>query len=92
MVERLQRRIAPRPHSQQSTSPTQRHTSEPSKGKVIDLTDESSSEDSLITGPQLELVEAPGSASQGATQEIVSPQLATMPLNTATVSASSTGI
>ena len=43
--ERLQRRIAPRPQSQPSTSPVQRQTSEPSKGKVIDLTAESSSED-----------------------------------------------
>ena len=47
--ERLQRRIAPRPHSQQSTSPVQRQTSEPFKGKVTNLTAESPSKDSLIT-------------------------------------------
>ena len=62
--ERLQRRIAPRPQSQPSTSPVQRQISEPSKGKVIDLTADSSSEDSFITGPQLELVKTPVSAPQ----------------------------
>ena len=63
--ERLQRQIAPRPQSQLSTTPATRRTNEPSKGKVIDLTAESSSEDSLITGPQLELVEAPVTSPQG---------------------------
>ena len=61
MGERLQRRIAPRPQSQ----PSQRQISEPPRCKVVDLTAESSSEDSLITGPQLELVEAPVTAPQG---------------------------
>ena len=65
MGERLQRRIAPRPQSQPSTSPATRQINEPSKCKVIDLTAESSSEDSLITGPQLELVEAPVTAPHG---------------------------
>ena len=69
--ERLQRRIAPRPQSQLSTSPATRHTNEPSKGKVIDLTAESSSEDSLITGPQLELVEALVTTPQGLAPMIV---------------------
>ena len=63
--ERLQRRIAPRPQSQPATTSATRQSNEPSKGKVIDLTVESSSEDSLITGPQLELVEAPVSTPQG---------------------------
>ena len=63
--ERLQRRIALRPQSQPATTSATRHSNEPSKGKVIDLTAESSSEDSLITGLQLELVEAPVSAPQG---------------------------
>ena len=62
--ERLQRRIALRPQSQPFTSPALRQTNEPSKCKVIDLTAESSSKDSLITGPQLELVEAPVTAPQ----------------------------
>ena len=69
--ERLQRRIAPRPQSQLSTIPATRQTNEPSKGKVIDLTAESSSEDSLITGPQLELVEAPVTTPQGSAPVIV---------------------
>ena len=38
--ERLQRRIALRPHPQQSASPVQRQTSEPSRGKMIDFTAE----------------------------------------------------
>ena len=63
--ERLQRRIAPRPQAQLSTTPATRQTDESLKGKVIDLTAESSSEDSLITGPQLELVEAPVKTPQG---------------------------
>ena len=63
--ERFQRRIAPRPQSQPSTSPAPRQINEPSKCKVIELTGESSSEDSSITGPQLELVEAPVTAPQG---------------------------
>ena len=63
--ERLQRRIAPRPQSQPSTSSATRPIAEPPKGKVIDLTAESSSEDSLITGPQLELAEAPVTTPQG---------------------------
>ncbi|XP_063724387.1 uncharacterized protein LOC134852038 [Symsagittifera roscoffensis] len=63
--ERLQRRNAPRPQSQPSTSSATRPIAEPQKGKVIDLTAESSSEDSLITGPQLELVEAPVTTTQG---------------------------
>ena len=71
MGERLQRRIAPRPQSQPSTSLATRRTNEPSKGKVIDLTAESSSKDSLITGPQLELVEAPATAPQGMDPVIV---------------------
>ena len=65
MGERLQQRIAPRPQSQPATTSATRQSNEPSKGKVIDLTAESSSEDSLITGPQLELVEAPLSTPQG---------------------------
>ena len=65
MGERLQRRIAPRPQSQPSTTPATRQTDESLKGKVIDLTAESSSEDSLITGPQLELVKAPVTTPQG---------------------------
>ena len=69
--ERLQRRIAPRPQSQPSTSPATRHIKEPSKGKVIDLTAESSSEDSLITGAQLELVEAPVTTPQGLAPAVV---------------------
>ena len=63
--ERLQRRIAPRPQPQPSASPAQRQKSEPPKCKVMELTAEPSSEDSLITGPQLELVEAPVTAPQG---------------------------
>ena len=90
--ERLQRRIAPRPHSQPSTSPIQRQTSEPSKGKVIDLTAESSSEDSLITGPQLELVEAPGHALQSSAQADVSTQTTILQPPTTSASTSSTGI
>ena len=90
--ERLQRRIASWPHSQPSTSPIQRQTSEPSKNKVIDLTAESSSEDSLIIGPQLELVDAPVSAHQSAAQSDVSPQITTMQPPTASASASSTGV
>ena len=62
--ERLQRHISPRPQSQPSPSPAQRQISEPPKCKVIDLTAKSSSEDSLITGPQLELVAAPVTAPQ----------------------------
>ena len=72
--ERLQRRIAPRPQSQLSTTPATRQTDEPLKGKVIDLTAESSSEDSLITGPQLELVEAPVTTPQGLAPVIVTSQ------------------
>ena len=71
MGERLQRQIAPRSQSQLTTTPAKRHTNEPSKGKVIDLTAESSSEDSLITGPQLELVEAPVTSPQGLAPAIV---------------------
>ena len=56
---------------------------------MIDLTAESSSEDSLITGPPLEIVEAPGSAPQGAAQVNDSPQSTTMPLTTATAPVSS---
>ena len=51
---------------------------------MIDLTAESSSEDSFITGPPLEIVEAPGSTPQGAAQVNDSPQTTTMPLTTAT--------
>ena len=69
--EQLQRRIAPRPQSQPSTSPATSHIKEPPKGKVIDLTAESSSEDSLITGPQLELVEPPFSTPQGLAPTVV---------------------
>ena len=69
--ERLQRRIAPLPQSQISTTPATRQTNEPSKGKVIDLTAESSSEDSLITGPQPELMEAPVTTPQGLAPVIV---------------------
>ena len=88
MGERLQRRIAPRPQSQPSTSPVQRQISEPSKDKVIDLTAASSSEDSLITAPQLELVEAPVSAPQGLAPTKV--MIMQPPTNSA--STSSTGV
>ena len=71
MGKRLQRQIAPRPQSQLSTSPATRHINELSKGKVIDLTAESSSEDSLITGTQLELVEAPVTTPQGLAPAVV---------------------
>ena len=71
MGERLQRRIAPRPQSQPSTSTATRHITEPPKGKVSDLTAESSSEDSLITSPQLELVEAPVTTPQGLAPAVV---------------------
>ena len=74
MGERLQRRIAPRPQSQLSTTPATRQTDEPLKCKVIDLTAESSSEDSLITGPQLELVEAPVTTPQRLGPVIVTSQ------------------
>ena len=90
--ERPQRRIAPRPQSQPYTSPAQRQVSEPSKCKVIDLTAESSSEDSLITGPQLELVEAPVTAPQGlAPADATSKAPVTQPL-TNPASTSSTGV
>ena len=89
--ERLQRRIAPRPQSQPSTFPVQRQTSEPSKGKVIDLTAESSSEDSLITGPQLELVEAPGSAPQRLAPADATPQITIAQPPTNPTGTSSTG-
>ena len=56
---------------------------------MIDLTAESSSEDSLITGPPLEIVEAPGSATQIAAQLNDSPQTTIMPLTTATAPTSS---
>ena len=71
MGKRLQRQIAPRPQSQSSTSPATRHINELSKGKVIDLTAESSSGDSLITGTQLELVEAPVTTPQGLAPAVV---------------------
>ena len=60
--DRLQKRIAPRPLSQKSTSPVMRNTSDPVGGKVVDLTAESSSEDSITAGPSLEIIEAPGIA------------------------------
>ena len=91
MVERLQRRIAPRPQSQPSISPIQRQTSEPSKCKVIDLTAESSSEDLLITGPQLELVDAPGSVPQRLASAEVTPQITIAQPPTNPASTSSTG-
>ena len=56
---------------------------------MIDLTADSSSEDSLITGPPLEIVEAPVSATQIAAQLNDSPQTTTMPLTTATSPTSS---
>ena len=86
--ERLQRWIAPRPQSQPSTSPDQR----PSKGKVIDLTAESSSEDLLITGPQLELVEAPGSAPQRLASADSTPQITIAQPPTNPSRTSSTGV
>ena len=92
MGERLQRRIPPRPQSQPSTSPAPRQINELSKCKVVDLTAESSSEDSLVTGPQLELVEAPVAAPQGlAPADATSKALVVHPLTNPT-SKSSTGV
>ena len=91
MGERLQRRIAPWPQSQPSTSLATRHTNELSKGKVIDLTAESSSEDSLITGPLLELVEAPVTTPQGLAPVIVTSKAAVINPLTNPASTSSTG-
>ena len=92
MGEQLKRRIAPRPQSQPSTSPVQRQISEPSKCKVIDLTAESSSEDSLITGPQLELVEAPVTAPQGLASADVTSKVTIVQPPTSPTSSSSTGV
>ena len=89
--ERLQQRIAPRPQSQPSTSPATKHINEPSKGKVIDLTAESSSEDSLITGPQLELVEAPVTTPQGLAPAVVTSKASVDHPLTNPASTSSTG-